>query len=192
MQHIKKLINAAFVIINLPALALYFVLLPVSRKDSLFAGFSQAYSLMPGQVGNYLRRNFYRFTMAYCGKDVVISFGVLFSHAGVEIGSNVYIGPQSNIGLCKIEHNCLLGSGVHILSGKKQHNFKDQNQPLRMQGGHYEKITIANNVWIGNTAVVMANIGERSVIAAGAVVVDAVNNHAIMAGNPASLVKQIK
>jgi len=180
------------VIINLPFLLFYFILKPISRPDVLFASFSQCYSLIPGQVGAYFRRNFYRFTMMSCGKDVVIGFGTLFSHADIEIGDNVYIGPQGNIGLCKIEEDCLLGSGVHILSGKKQHNFKDLTQPLRMQGGSYEKVTLGNNVWVGNCAIVMANVGERSVVGAGAVVGAPVERLSIMAGNPAVFVSQVK
>jgi len=161
---IKWLLNALFVVLNIPALALYYLLKPVSRKDELFAGFSQFYSLYPGQFGVYLRRNFYRFTMTHCGKNVVIGFGTLFSHQDIEIGDNVYIGPQCNIGLCKIGAECLIGSGVHILSGKNQHNFKDHTKPLREQGGRYDKIEIGENCWLGNCCVVMANIATRTVV----------------------------
>ena len=99
---LKNLLNSLFVILNTPLLLMYYLLLPVSRKDELFSGFSQFYSLFPGQFGNYIRRNFYRITMAQCGNNVVIGFGTLFSHQDIEIGDNVYIGPQCNIGLCKI------------------------------------------------------------------------------------------
>ncbi len=188
----KTLLNTGFVVLNAPFLMLYFLLKPISRKDTLFAGFSQCYSLVPGQVGNYLRRNFYRFTMMRCGKNVVLGFGTVFSHADIEIGDNVYIGPQGNIGLCQIDADCLLGSGVHIMSGKKQHNFKDATQPLREQGGTYEKITLGTNVWVGNCALIMASVGERSVIGAGAVVVSVVESLSVMSGNPAALVSRVR
>ena len=173
---IKWLLNSIFVVLNIPALALYYLLKPVSRKDELFAGFSQFYSLYPGQFGVYLRRNFYRFTMTHCGKNVVIGFGTLFSHQDIEIGDNVYIGPQCNIGLCKIGAECLIGSGVHILSGKNQHNFKDHTKPLREQGGRYDKIEIGENCWLGNKSAVAASVGPRIVISLGSVVLHKVSN----------------
>lgn len=160
----KNILNCGFVVLNIPLLVFYYLLKPISRKDELFAGFSQFYSLFPGQFGNYLRRNFYRFTMTHCGKNVVIGFGTIFSHQDIEIGDNVYIGPQCNIGLCKIGAETLIGSGVHILSGKRQHNFKDTSKPLRDSGGIFEKIEIGANCWLGNLSCISANVGSRSVV----------------------------
>ncbi|WP_313904966.1 acyltransferase [Thalassomonas sp. M1454] len=119
----------------------------------------------------------------------MISFGVLFSQTDTEIFDGVYIGPQSNIGSCAIEENCLLGSGVHILSGKRQHNYSNPDVPLKDQGGEYIKVTIGANTWIGNGAIVMANVGKNCVIAAGSVVTEDVADNSIMAGNPAVLIK---
>ncbi|MEJ2680888.1 MAG: hypothetical protein P8176_04010 [Gammaproteobacteria bacterium] len=128
-QCVKGVLNGFFVVLNLPFLALYVLLKPISRRDELFAGFSQFYALWPGKMGVYFRRNFYRFTMKHFGKNVTIGFGTLFSHVDTEIGDNVYIGPQSNIGMCRIGSECLIGSGVHVLSGRHQHNFSDNNRP---------------------------------------------------------------
>jgi acetyltransferase-like isoleucine patch superfamily enzyme len=182
IQNLKVLLNGLFVLLNLPLLALYFALKPISRTDELFAGFSQFYALVPGKVGVYLRRNFYRFTLAYLGPNVTIGFGTLFSHQATEIGANVYIGPQCNIGLCRIGAECLLGSGVHILSGTKQHNFADKEKPLREQGGTYTKVKIGENCWIGNCAVVMGDVAERSVIGAAALVVGCEEAGSVMLG----------
>lgn len=184
---IKNLINLLFVLLNAPFLALYFLLLPISRQDELFASFSQFYALWPGKVGIYLRRNFYRFTMAYLGPNVTIGFGTIFSHRGIEIGENVYIGPQCNIGLCRIGSECLIGSGVHILSGTKQHNYDDPVKPLREQGGTYTKVRMGENCWLGNCAVIMGDIAERSVVGAGAIVVGCSLPGAVMLGRKARI-----
>lgn len=169
-QTAKRLLNAFFVFLNLPFLALYFGLKIISGTDPLFASFSQFYSLFPGQFGVYLRRNFYRFTAEHFGEGVVVGFGTVFSHQGIEVGDYVYIGPQSNVGLCRIDRDCLIGSGVHILSGKNQHSVDDLDRPLREQGGHFEKIDIGDNCWIGNQATLMASVGSRCVIGAGAII----------------------
>lgn len=184
----KGLLNSVFVVVNLPVLLMYFAFCTIFNRDNVFSSFSELYSLFPGQVGVYLRRNFYRFAMRSCGSNVVVGFGTLFSHQGVELGDNVYIGPQCNIGLCSIGPETLIGSGVHILSGKNQHNFDDPNLPLREQGGVFQKITIGDNCWVGNQATLMASIGSRAVIGAGAIVTKTVpDRHTAVSSNTVSV-----
>ncbi len=175
-----------------PITLLYFVLKLVIKGDSLIAAFAQLLSLIPGRIGVYLRAGFYRFTFTSCSPDAVISFLVLFSQQDTEIAEGVYIGPQCNIGKCKIEKDTLLGSGVHIMSGKGQHNFDDLSKPIKDQGGSFEKISIGSGSWLGNGALVMANVGKHCVVAAGAVVVNDVDDYSIVAGNPAKVIKKIK
>jgi acetyltransferase-like isoleucine patch superfamily enzyme len=127
--------------------------------------------------------------MTKCESDCVISFATIFSQEDTEIESGAYIGQQCNIGMCRIERNCLIGSGVHILSGKRQHNFDDIEKPIRNQGGSFEKVVIGEDTWIGNKALILANVGKKCVIAAGSVVINDVPDYSVMAGNPARLVK---
>jgi acetyltransferase-like isoleucine patch superfamily enzyme len=108
------------------------------------------------------------------------------------IKQGVYIGPQCNIGACVIEKDCLLGSGVHILSGKQQHNFDDLDKPIREQGGHFSPITLGEDTWVGNGAIIMANVGKKCIVAAGAVVTKDIPDFAIVAGNPAAIIKMRK
>lgn len=162
------------------------------KHDALFSGFSQLLSLIPGKFGSYLRAGFYRFAMQACSPDAVLSFLTLFSQRDTEIASGVYIGPQCNIGKCKIEKDVLLGSGVHIMSGKGQHNFDNLTTPIRDQGGVFSKVTIGENSWLGNGALIMANIGKNCVVAAGSVVINNVEDYAIVAGNPAKVIKMRK
>ena len=174
-----------------PITLLYLILNSASSSDSIFTSFAQVLSLIPGKTGSYLRAGFYRFAMTYCHPDARSSFLALFSRRDTELGSGVYIGPQCNIGKCKIEAGVLLGSGVHIMSGKGQHNFSNLNIPIKDQGGTFEKVSIGENTWIGNGALVMANIGRRCVVAAGAVVIDDVEDFSIVAGNPAKVIRKI-
>jgi len=129
--------------------------------------------------------------MSYCSADAVVSFLTLFSQHDTEISTGVYIGPQCNIGKCKIGQDTLLGSGVHIMSGKGQHNFDDLSKPIKHQGGSFEKITIGQDSWVGNGALIMANIGKHCVVAAGAVVINDVADYSIVAGNPAKVIKKL-
>ena len=129
--------------------------------------------------------------MTYCSADTVVSFLTLFSQRDTEISTGVYIGPQCNIGKCKIGRDTLLGSGVHIMSGKGQHNFDDLSKPIKEQGGIFEKVSIGQDSWIGNGALIMANIGKHCVVAAGAVVINDVDDYSIVAGNPAKVIKKL-
>jgi virginiamycin A acetyltransferase len=185
----KTTIRGASLIGVMPVVLLYWFLRPVSREDSLFSGFSQALSLIPGLIGSYLRIAFYRCVMTHCASDSYIGFGSLFSHCDTELHSGIYIGPQCNIGLSVIHRNCLLGSGVHLLSGKNQHRFDDPDTPIRLQGGEFTKISLGENSWVGNGAIIMANVGRDCIIGAGSVVTSDIPAGSIVAGNPGKVVR---
>jgi acetyltransferase-like isoleucine patch superfamily enzyme len=129
--------------------------------------------------------------MTSCAPNVLIGFATLFSQQDTEIDEGVYIGPQCNIGKCAIGKNTLLGSGVHIMSGKGQHNFSDPEKPIKDQGGVFTKVSVGENCWLGNGALVMANIGRGSVVAAGSVVIDDVPAGVIVGGNPAKVLRAL-
>lgn len=188
---IKQMLFTLVAILMLPFTLSYLLLASAVNKDSLLAGYSQLLSLLPGKLGVYLRAGFYRFVFTQCSPDAVISFAVLFSQRDTEIEGGVYVGPQCNIGKCKIGSNTLLGSGVHIMSGKGQHNFDDPTTPIKDQGGVFNKVEIGENCWLGNGALVMANVGKGSVVAAGAVVVDDVPERVVVGGNPAKILKKL-
>ena len=167
---------------------MYLIIIKFTRKDRCFWGVSQFLSLFPGIIGSYLRKSFYNLSMAHCDTDCAIMFGTLFSHADTEIGEGVYIGPSCNIGKCKIANYCTLGSNVHILSGKKQHSFDKLSIPIQEQGGIFKKITIGEDTWIGNCAIIMSNVGKKCIIGAGAVVTKDIPDYSIAVGNPAKII----
>ncbi len=75
----------------------------------------------------------------------------------------------------KIGSNCVLLHGITI-GGKS---------------GHKKLPVIGNNVWIGAHSIILGDIsiGDNSVIGAGSVVVKDVPANAIVAGNPAKVIK---
>ncbi len=187
--YLKHLLHMIFIILVLPLSAITLIYGQLSKDHGLFAACTQLLSLIPGKVGSYLRAAYMRSVSKGTSQDIFIGFGCIFSQRGTEVREGVYIGPQSNIGLCKIGKDCLLGSGVHILSGKNQHSFADALTPIRDQGGTFEQVSIGENCWLGNGAIVMANIGNGAIVAAGAVVISEVPPLAIVGGNPAKLIK---
>ncbi len=188
---IKSVIALLAIVLVLPLLLLHWLARPF-LFDGLFVPFSQLLSLLPGKLGSYCRIAFYRFAMTRCDTDCFIGFATIFSQADTEIGSGVYIGPQCNIGMCKIGDNTLIASGVHIMSGSGQHNFEDLETPIQQQGGVYSKVEIGEDSWIGNGALVMANIGKKCIIGAGSVVTKDIPDYSIAVGNPAKVIRSRK
>lgn len=188
----KKILLTIATILVAPLLLIFKSLNWTLKSDRLFASFSQLLSLIPGKSGNYLRASFYRFTLPSGQFDVVISFLTLLFQRDTEIGSGVYIGPQCNIGKCRIGKNTLLGSGVHVMSGKNQHTINSLEIPIKNQGGCYEKVSIGEDCWVGNGALIMANIGNQCVVGAGSVVISDIPDYSIVGGNPAKVIRSRK
>lgn len=159
------------------------------RDDQPFQGSSQFLSLFPGIPGNYLRQQFYRLALAKCHGDCCIEFGTRLNQRSIEIGRRVYIGTNCCIGDCRIGDDVLIGSNVDIISGSQQHNFDDLETPLREQGGKLIPIVIGEDSWLGNSSVIVANVGKKSIIGAGSVVVKEIPAFSIAVGNPAKVIR---
>lgn len=186
---LKKLLQIVSLICVLPLYGILLLSEKFVKTDQPFQGCSQLVSLFPGVPGNYLRQQFYCLALAKCHDDCCIEFGTRLNQRGIELGHRVYIGTNCCIGLCRIEDDVMLGSNVDIVSGKGQHNFDRLDIPMREQGGSFEKIVIGEDSWLGNSSVVMSNIGEKSIVAAGAVVIKDVEAFSIVGGNPAKILK---
>ena len=78
------------------------------------------------------------------------------------------------------------------MSGKRQHRFDDPDIDIKDQGGVFEKIAIGEDCWIGNGALILANVGAKCVVGAGSVVVNEIPAYSVVTGNPAKIVKSRK
>lgn len=153
-----------------------------------FPGWSQAMSLLPGLAGQFLRRAFYAWVLPRCGRGCVVSFGTVFSHPTVKIGEQAYLGVYCCIGDVTIEDDVLVGSHVSITNGSRQHGTSRLDIPVREQPGEWPRMTIGRDSWIGDRAVVMADVGKHCVVGAGAVVTKPVPDYAIVVGSPARII----
>ena len=188
-EFLKALGRALATVVMLPALASYYVKALILGRDRALESSTQALSLLPGVVGQYLRRAFLARTLDYCAPSAIIEFGTLFSSTGTRIGDRVYIGPRCHIGLAHFERDVLVGSAVHVPSGRHTHGTTDLSKPIREQEGQREVVRIGAGSWIGNAAVVMADVGQNTIVGAGAVVTKPLPDHVVAGGVPARVLR---
>lgn len=186
---LKNSIKLMFLYITIPFYLIFLILSLFVEKDSIFRTFSQIVSLIPGKTGVYIRAAFYRLACQNTSDRISIGFLTVFSHHDTSICEGVYIGPQCNIGKCSIGKNTLIGSGVHILSGTRQHSFSDINTPIQEQKGYYKKISIGEDCWIGNKSLIAQNVANKTIVAAASVVISEFPPMTIVGGHPAKIIK---
>lgn len=114
--------------------------------------------------------------------------------SSLEIGNNTYIGEYNNIraagGRIVIGDNCLISQHVSIVASN--HQIK-KDYLICEQGWDESRIDviIENDVWVGANAVILPGITvhKGAVVAAGSIVTKNVPEYAIVAGNPARIIK---
>jgi acetyltransferase-like isoleucine patch superfamily enzyme len=190
MKPLSKLIATLLAtLLVLPAVGLCKLAMLLLPADKAFAGWSQCFSLAPGLSGVYLRRAFYRMVLDHCGADACISFGVIISHPSAQIGERTYVGPFCSLGDVTLGDDVLLGSHVSIMNGSAQHGSERLDVPMREQPGQWPRVTIGEDTWLGDRALIMADVGAHCVIGAGSIVTKPIPDYAVAVGAPAKVVK---
>lgn len=112
-------------------------------------------------------------------------------------GINLSIGNNSSIGRnCQLANDVTIGNDVmmapEVVIFSISHETTDTATPMRLQGNKAPNpVTIGNDVWIGQRAMIMPgiSIGNGVIIAAGAVVTKNVPDLTVVGGNPAKVIK---
>lgn len=186
---LKALANGLALILVLPGIGVYRLGGLLLGSEKVFPGWSQAFSLVPGLMGAYLRRAFYKLVLSRCGEDSFINFGTTFSHPTAAVGHRVYVGASCCLGDVSLEDDALLGSHVSVMNGSGQHGIDRLDLPIREQPGSWPRVTIGQDSWIGDRAIIMADVGKHCVIGAGSVVTKPIPDYAIALGSPARVVR---
>ena len=109
------------------------------------------------------------------GDNVGINYGVyILGHNKIKIGNNVVLSAR-----------CML-----IDTGLDVERFANEFPVPHIDG----EIIIEDYAWIGAGAIILPNVrvGERSIVAAGAVVTEDVPPYSVVAGNPAKVIKYLR
>jgi acetyltransferase-like isoleucine patch superfamily enzyme len=186
---LKTAANFLGLLVVVPAWLPYALVARLFGTDRAFPGWSQLFALLPGLTGVYLRRAFYRLALSRCTDDCWIGFGTVFSHAGAQVGHHVYVGVYCVLGDVTLEDDVLLGSQVSVINGGAQHGIDRLDVPIREQPGVFPRVTIGRDSWVGDRAVILADVGKHCVIGAGAVVTQPIPDYAIAVGVPARVLR---
>ena len=124
--------------------------------------------------------------LSYIGdytKIVVRSYSKICKNSSLKIGNNTYIGEFNNIraagGNILIGDDCLISQHITIVASN---HMIHRGKLLRSQEW---------DVWIGSHSVILPGITikDGAVIAAGSIVTKDVPSNAIVAGNPATIIR---
>lgn len=112
----------------------------------------------------------------------------------IHIGDGTRVGPYSYLGSLhelRIGRGCLIGAYCYIITAN--HRFEDGSRLLAEQGFSGGDIHLGDHSWLGSQVVILPGvaIGERSVVAAGAVVTKNVPAGELWGGVPARKIRDL-
>lgn len=113
---------------------------------------------------------------------------------GLVIGDRCVIGARA----CITAHTSIvIGDdvwfGKDVFVSDASHGYTDPTVPIGRQLGEHQPVSIGAGSWIGHGAIVLpgTTIGRNVVVAAGSVVRGTIEDHAIVAGVPARVVRRL-
>lgn len=136
----------------------------------------------------------------HIGKNFSLGRNSIIECTGVmrELGDELFIGDDVGIatnafisirGKVVIGSNTIFGPGVKLFA--ENHNFADLEIPIFLQGATRKGIEIEEDCWIGANTVILdgVHIGNKVIVAAGAIVNKDIPDYAIVGGIPAKVIK---
>ncbi|MBC7333331.1 MAG: acyltransferase [Actinobacteria bacterium] len=124
----------------------------------------------------------------FIGRNSILTCknGNIVIEKNVNIGFNSEIFSASNV---VIGENTLIAAYVYVIGGDHKYNLADK--PISEQGRVSKGITIGKNCWLGAKSLILdgVNVGNDSIIGAGAVVNQDIPPFSIAVGIPARVIK---
>jgi maltose O-acetyltransferase len=146
----------------------------------------------PGDVR--LRNQVFQDLLGEIGKEFWIEPPFYCDYGyNIRAGQQVYFNFDCvilDVSQVTIGDRCLFGPKVQIYTATHPVNWKVRGSLLE----YGTPITIGSDVWVGGGAILCpgVGIGDRSIIAAGAVVTKDVPSDVLVGGNPAKIIKRLE
>ena len=186
---LKLSVFAVCLALVVPFIVLAWVEKQAWHGELLFTLCAQFLALWPGRPGSYLRGAYYFGTLERCSWETHVGFGSFFTHRGGALGTRASMGSYCVLGHARLGAGVMIGSRVSIPSGKRQHV---DGEGKLTSDSTFETVTIGPRTWIGEGAIIVANIGSDCIIGAGAVVTRDVPDSVFVGGNPARIIRELR
>lgn len=97
------------------------------------------------------------------------------AHESIEIGDDVWFGQD-------------------VFVSDASHGYQNPDIPVGLQFGAHQPVRIGSGTWIGHGAMILpgTTIGRNVVVAAGSVVRGVVEDHAVVGGVPARVIRRLE
>ena len=151
------------------------------RDDGFTLG-GQWLALVPGIIGDAARGAYYGRTLALFEPGASVHFGSYFSKRGARVRARAGIGAYCVMGLVDLGPGVRIASRVSITSGLHYHGSAAGGVSSE---DVVKRVLIGANTWIGEGAVIGADVGADCIVGMGSVVIQAVPDHSTVIDNPA-------
>ncbi len=159
----------------------------------LYKGIAKHLPLSDSKInmgGKAIRRFCAKRALPYCGKNVNIERGAQFAW-DLRIGDNSGVGVNALIAShVTIGNDVMMGPDCMLFTSN--HGMQSTQIPMwKQKSTEPDPILIGNDVWIGARVIILpgVTVGDGAVVGAGSVVTKDVPSYAIVAGNPAKLIR---
>ncbi|WP_372728884.1 DapH/DapD/GlmU-related protein [Nocardioides sp.] len=134
------------------------------------------------------------------GRQVTLSVGYgpddrRLPERGLVIGDRCVIGARTSL---TAHSSIVLGDdvwcGQDVFVSDSGHGYQDLDVPIGRQLGPHQPVAIGAGSWIGHGAIILpgTTIGRNAVVAAGSVVRGTVEDHAVVGGAPARVIRRFE
>jgi virginiamycin A acetyltransferase len=185
---LKGMMFAVCVVLTSPALGIVWLEKQLGGGEAWFATFAQWLALLPGSLGVQLRAAYYFGTLERCDWQVHIGFGTILMHRAARLGPHVSTGSYCVLGHANIGERVRIASRVSVPSGKRQH--VDDAGALS-EATRFDTVSIGAGTWVGEGAIVLADVARGCIVSAGAVVLQPIPETCIVGGNPAKVLRAL-
>lgn len=154
--------------------------------EVLFKNCGEVVAVVPTALGSFMRGAFYSATCKRVSWDAYFLLGSMVAHRDTTIGKGTIIGAWNVIGYSDLGNNVMCAGRVTILSGRHQHGDSKKRISSRESSDlNFKRVSVGDNCWIGEGAIITENVGSNCTIGAGAVLFKDADPDCTYLGNPA-------